>query len=77
MKLIVELDDATPRGQVTAILLALADFAPWVLRGSLESQPRPAPGIICSACLTEACADGRLLCEDARRAGLILRKGRG
>ena len=31
---------------------------------------------ICSACMTEACAAGILLCEDARRAG-ILRRARG
>jgi hypothetical protein len=28
--------------------------------------------IVCSACLTEACAQGVLLCEDARKASFIL-----
>jgi hypothetical protein len=31
------------------------------------------PAVVCSACLTEACAAGVLLCEDARAAGIILR----
>jgi len=28
--------------------------------------------IVCSACLTEACAQGVLLCEDGRKASFIL-----
>lgn len=28
--------------------------------------------IVCSSCLTEACAQGVLLCEEARHAGFIL-----
>ena len=28
--------------------------------------------IVCSACLTEACWQGVLMCEDARRAGVRL-----
>lgn len=28
--------------------------------------------IVCSSCLTEACAQGTLLCEDARKAGFSL-----
>jgi len=34
-------------------------------------QDRPVQ-IVCSACLTEACAQGVLLCEDARKASFIL-----
>ena len=38
-------------------------------------MPTPAPPVvICAACLTEACAAGILMCEDARRAALELRR---
>jgi hypothetical protein len=30
------------------------------------------PILLCSACLTEACADGILMCEAARTAALVL-----
>lgn len=29
---------------------------------------------VCSACRTEACAAGDLMCEDARRAGILVKR---
>jgi hypothetical protein len=35
------------------------------------------PVVICAACLRESCAEGILMCEDARRASLIFAERAG
>jgi hypothetical protein len=71
---------AGPQGwPVVAWLLAVC--AVVVAAGLCASALQPERGkqimnseIVCSACLTEACAAGILMCEDARAAGIVFRQ---
>ena len=73
------------RAEMRALIRAEASLAeglqrivghasPAKLASALEAQSisKPENQIVCSACLTEACFQGVLMCEDARRAGTVL-----
>ena len=49
------------------------DGAGW-LCDQHQPRNRRMREVVCAACLTEACAAGTLMCEDARKAALVMRE---
>jgi hypothetical protein len=75
-----EEDERPVRDQVSCPLLALPGVRRRLYKGKLNRVLMNGDGysvsIVCSACLTEACAQATQMCEEGRRASFILTHAR-